>query len=405
MNPFSKPLAVLERIRSKNLHTWLGGYARYLAREGASNLGQRLTGQGPEALPGTLPGALPNAFGGAALIGPRHLLFAMCDHYEPKWGKAPVDVGERRVEAWHEGYPALVEDYRDADGRMPQHSFFFPGEEYEPQYLDALADLARRGFGEVELHLHHDGDTVDTLREKILDGLDQIGAHGHFSRDPDGRMRYAFIHGNWSLANGRRDGRWCGVDAELPLLWETGCYVDMTFPSAPDQCQPNIVNQIYWPTGDLDRRRSYEHGQRARVGARMDDRILMVQGPLALARRPDKLSLRIESSAIDHTDPPTADRVRTWVAQNIHVANRPEWVFVKIHTHGAPERNARVLLGAGGRDLHDTLTQHYNDGERWMLHYVTAREMYNIAMAAMDGHTGNPNDYRDYVMAPPPVRA
>lgn len=406
MNPFRKPVAVLERIRSKNLHTWLGGYARHLAREGAASVGRRLAGfGGPETLPGTLPGALPNAFGGAALVGPRHLLFAMCDHYEPKWGKAPVDVGERRVAAWHEGYPALVEDYHDADGRAPQHSFFFPGEEYEPQYLDALADLARRGFGEVELHLHHDGDTVDTLRQKILHHLDQIAAHGHFSRDPDGRLRYAFIHGNWSLANGRRDGRWCGVDAELPLLWETGCYVDMTFPSAPDQCQPSIVNQIYWPTGDLGRRRSYEHGQRARVGARMDDRILLMQGPLALARRPDKLSVRIESAAIDHTDPPTADRVRTWVSQNIHVAGRPEWVFVKLHTHGAPERNARVLLGAGGRELHDTLTQRYNDGERWILHYVTAREMYNIAMAAMDGHTGNPNDYRDYVMPRPPVRA
>ena len=45
----------------------------------------------------------------------------------------------------------------------------------------------------------------------------------------------------------------------------------------------------------------------------------------------------------------------------------------------------------------------YNDGRHWVLHYVTAREMYNIAMAAIDGKTGNPNEYRDYERPRPPV--
>ncbi len=72
----------------------------------------------------------------------------------------------------------------------------------------------------------------------------------------DGKLRYAFIHGNWCLANARPDGRWCGVDDELPLLFDTGCYADFTFPAAPDPSQPPIVNQIYWPDGDLARRRA-----------------------------------------------------------------------------------------------------------------------------------------------------
>ena len=234
-------------------------------------------------------------------------------------------------------------------------------------YLDALADLLRGGYGEVEYHLHHDGDTAESLREMILEHLQLLAGHGHLSRDPDGRIRYAFIHGNWSLANGRSDGRWCGVDNEVEVLWDTGCYVDMTFPSAPDECQPNIVNQIYWPTGDLSRRRCYEHGQRARVGARMDDRIVLMQGPIALALRPGKLSVRIESAAIDDCDPPSAARVRTWTEQNVHVDGRPEWVFVKLHTHGCPEQNAAVLLGPDGHVLHRTLTEQYNDGENWVL--------------------------------------
>ena len=37
--------------------------------------------------------------------------------------------------------------------------------------------------------------------------------------------------------------------------------------------------------------------------------------------------------------------LRNWVAQGIHVAGRPEWIFVKIHTHGAPEREAASTDG------------------------------------------------------------
>ena len=74
---------------------------------------------------------------------------------------------------------------------------------------------------------------------------------------------------------------------------------------------------------------------------------------------------------------------------------------------GAHARRAReaggVAAGRGRRALHAELTTRYNDGRRWALHYVTAREMYNIAIAAMDGKTGDPGAYRDYVLPPPPV--
>ncbi|HVR61911.1 MAG TPA: hypothetical protein VMU50_08430 [Polyangia bacterium] len=313
------------------------------------------------------------------------------------------------MQAWHQRYPALAGEFRDADGRPPRHSFFFPGEQYAPAFIEPLADLARRGFGEVELHLHHDGDTADKLRADIDRYLKDLAGHGHLARDPDGRLRYGFIHGNWCLANARRDGRWCGVAEEIPLLWETGCYADFTFPSAPDECQPNIVNRIYWPQGDLGRRRAYEQGVPARVGPdqRRDDRILIIEGPLAPALRDGRglPRVRIENADVRAGDPGTPARIKTWVQQGIGVLGRPEWVFVKVHTHGAPEKQAASLLGDDGRALHRELTTRYNDGRRFHLHYVTAREMFNIALAAIDGKSGNPGDYRDYVLPPPPVAA
>jgi hypothetical protein len=59
------------------------------------------------------------------------------------------------------------------------------------------------------------------------------------------------------------------------------------------------------------------------------------------------------------------------------------------------------LLGDGGRELHTALRRYMTDGSH--VHYVTAREMYNVARAAMEGKTGNPNAYFDHVVPPPPI--
>ncbi len=362
---------MLARLRNKNIHYWVRDYGRHLIRRARA----------PQPR------------------GPKHILFALCDHYEPLHGKAPDDVGVKRVDEWADRYPAL-DEFRDSDGRPPRHGWFFPGEEYRAHFLDQLAKLARGGFGEVEFHLHHDGDTAASLAPRIREHLETFAEHGHISRDAKGGFQWAFIHGNWSLANGRPDGKWCGVDDELPMLHELGCYVDLTFPSAPDPCQPDKVNQIYWPVGDLTKRRSYEHGERAKVGAFHDDRLLMITGPIAFARK--GRGVRLENGALTGDDPPSASRVKTWINQAIHIEGRPEWVFVKVHTHGAIEKTAASLLGPGGRALHEALRHQVLDAGD-SLHYVTAREMFNVARAAMDGKTGNPNAYFDYVVKPPPI--
>jgi hypothetical protein len=379
--------SLLAQARGKNLHLWGPGYLRWAARTAAARAGAAVR---------------------APFAGPRHLLFAFCDHFEPLWRTDDRARGAARVAAWHQRYPALAARFRDADGRPPRHSFFFPGEDYAPDYLEALADLARQGLGEVELHMHHEGETAAELGGMIETYLQLFDDHGHLTRDPDGRLRYAFIHGKWALANARRDGRWCGVDSELPLLFATGCYADFTFPSAPDESQPAIVNQIYWPEGDLAQRRAYERGTPASVGEVRRDRLLMIEGPLALAFEPGRGRLprpRIDSAAVTAKDPATPARLRTWVRQQIHVAGRADWVFVKVHAHGAPEAQAESLLGEGGQMLHEELTTHYNDGRRWRLHYVTAREMFNIAIAAMEGRTGDPGAFRDHALPPPPISA
>ncbi|MFO0675388.1 MAG: hypothetical protein U0169_02565 [Polyangiaceae bacterium] len=380
LDPKSLP-GPLAKIFGKEMHLWVGGWLADRAK--------RIARPAPD--------------------GVRHVLFAVCDHYEPLHGNATHERGVERVRAWRELYPKVLAPFRDSNGRPPQHSFFYPGEQYHPDLVEPVAELVEQGFGDFEVHLHHDGDTRATLRASLEKTLEDLGRHGVISKK-DGRPAWAFIHGNWCLANARRDGRWCGVDDEMLLLHELGCYADFTFPSAPDQCQPAIVNSIYYPTGDLAKRRAYEHGEPVRVGSARQDRLLMIEGPLALAARPSKSGaprripkIRIESAAIDHSDPPTSARLATWIEQDIHVAGRPEWTFVKVHTHGAPEGNAAVLLGEAARTFHEALAA-YNDRVRYRLHYVTAREMYNVARAAMDGLDGDPSNHFDYEIPPPPRR-
>jgi hypothetical protein len=86
------------------------------------------------------------------------------------------------------------------------------------------------------------------------------------------------------------------------------------------------------------------------------------------------------------------------VNTGIHVQGRPEWIFVKVHTHGTQERDIDTLLGKPMDEAFTYLETRYNDGRDWKLHYVSAREMYNIAKAAEQGLAGDPGQYRDLVV-------
>jgi len=341
-----------------------------------------------------------------AVAGPTHVMFCFVDHFEPMWGKADPPTQAARVDRWCRDYRALASRHRDADGRPPQHSFFYPEEEYTEEHLDKVAALCAEGYGEIEIHLHHDNDTEANFRASISRFCKVLHErHGALPRDPEtGELRFAFIHGNWCLDNSRSDGRWCGINNELILLRELGCYADYTLPSAPSDTQTSTINSIYYATDDPDRPKSHDKGVPVKVGGSPSGDLMIVQGPLGLNFRDRRAGImpRIENSDVRRSCPPTPERVDAWVKTGIHVEGRPEWVFVKVHTHGTQEGDMDTLLGDRAHAMHDHLERVYNDGRDYVLHYVTAREMYNIIKAAEAGKAGDPAQYRDFVLAPPP---
>jgi hypothetical protein len=339
-----------------------------------------------------------------------HVLICIADHYEPKADGASAAQGIGRVRHWVREYPQKFGRFRDSDGRSPRHTFFFPIEEYEPEYLDALAELCRAGWGEVEIHLHHADDTPEGLRQKLVSFRDLlVTRHGLLSRRRDtGAVAYAFVHGNWALCNSRPDGSWCGVNNELAILRDTGCYADMTYPSAPDPTQPPIINRIYYARDIPGRARSHEVGYSLGNGPPPHDSLMLIQGPLLLDWRNPKWGLmpRLENGCLQASQPPSIERLESWLKACVQSPRRPNWYFVKLHAHGAPEDAHATLLGEPMLRFHEALAQRARENPKFHYHYVTAREMYNLVRAAEARFQGSVAEALDYevvsnVPAPP----
>lgn len=366
-------LAIYFLLRSRNAHLWIGSYGIQLLKTE--------TRRRPEDTV--------------------HVMFCFVDHYEPKWQNPGREVERKRVETWVNEYPHLADQHRDSDGKAPQHTFFYPAEEYEIEYLDKLTALCRNGYGEIELHLHHHDDTSDGLREKLQKAMSDFGRHGLFRTiDKPDVSTYAFIHGNWALDNSHALGIQCGVNDEITVLRDTGCYADFTLPSAPSSCQTRKINSIYYATDDPVRPKSHDSGTDAAVGMRSRGDLLIIQGPLCLQWESRKWGFlpHLENGAISGRNPATLQRIELWIRQNIHVMGKNNWIFVKVHCHGTQERDWPALLGAEAHALYDCLESKYNDGVKYKLHYVTARECYNIIQAAIDGREGTPDAFRDYLI-------
>jgi hypothetical protein len=318
-----------------------------------------------------------------------HLFLSVCDHYEPMWHRPPRHVQDARVARWVEELPVALDGLEDSTGRPPQHTFFYPGDEYDPAHVDEIAGLCRAGFGDVEVHLHHRHDTSESLREKLANYAETLHRrHGLLERDASGQITYGFIHGNWALDNSHPHGDWCGVNDELTILRETGCYADFTMPAAPSPCQTTTVNSIYYAIDDPQRPRSHDRGIAARVGqAGPKNGLLMIQGPLTFDWRQRKWSLvpRLENGDLTGRRPATIDRLRLWAGAAVSVAGRPDWRFIKLHTHGAQEANAEMFLGGAMRRFHVDLRAFAATNSRLKYHYVTAREMAGLIHQAERG--------------------
>ncbi|RTL57982.1 MAG: hypothetical protein EKK46_01390 [Rhodocyclaceae bacterium] len=327
-----------------------------------------------------------------------HIIFLVCDHFEPRHGTRDESQASARMATWASGYQAFQQRCQEEFGTSPLHTWFYPPH-HGTQHLADLSAMAHAGLGEVELHYHHDGDTEETLERDLRATIAEYKRWGLLLESGERpRTSFGFIHGDWALGNSC-GGKYCGVNDELSVLQRLGCWADLTMPSA-EQCQTRKINAIYYAKGDPSRPKSHDRGPDARVGSTRQEGLMLIQGPLGINWHAPSYP-RIENASLTSANWGRPDRIRKWIDCHVHVQGRPEWLFVKLHTHGAIEKDFDALFGDKAMSMHRTLNRDYNDGKRYSLHYVTARQAYNIAKAAEHGHTGNPSDYLDFAVPPP----
>ncbi len=310
---------------------------------------------------------------------PRVLHLALADHFEPFWRGADLATARERLRAWEKGWPEFCARVAAACGQAPKRTFFYPAEEYHPELLDRLAALCARGLGEVEIHLHHGNDTREGLKEKLLSFAELLhNRHGLLRREaPGGAIGFGFVHGNWALDNSLPGGAHCGVNDELTVLRECGCYADFTLPAAPSPAQTRTINAIYYATDDPRRPKSHDRGSPARVGRAPRGDLLLVQGVLCLnpGRRKFGLLPKLENSDIGAHRPYAADRIPLWLRFAPQVAGAPGHRFLKLSSHGAQERHFTALFGPPASDFFRRMKREDSPWSPWRVRFCTCREM------------------------------
>ena len=221
-----------------------------VSKLGSNRLAQKL------AYFGWFPAYLKQRLTRRSPRGPIHVIFAIADHFEPAIvpgdgsAHASYNEQERKLECWCRDYPRAVAHWRDAEGFPLRHTYFYPAEQYDRDLVSRLAEHCSSGWGEIEIHLHHGmgrPDTAENTRRQLVHFRDTLAfKHGCLAYEGESETpRYAFVHGNFALANSA-GGYGCGVDCETQILAETRCYADLTMPaSAFHPAQITKINSLY----------------------------------------------------------------------------------------------------------------------------------------------------------------
>src|SRR5262249_26546444 len=131
-----------------------------------------------------VPGWCVSGMRNYGLAPPKRIWLMIADHFEPWWRDPHDQVAFERVARWTDLWPEIAHRQRDSIGRPACHTFFYPAEQYHPRVLDSLAELCQQRVSDVEVHLHHSGDTAEQFRERMAQFVETLHRqHGLLHRE------------------------------------------------------------------------------------------------------------------------------------------------------------------------------------------------------------------------------
>ncbi|KMQ52444.1 hypothetical protein CHISP_0711 [Chitinispirillum alkaliphilum] len=302
------------------------------------------------------------------LTYPLHLHVAICNHYSPFWKGVSQEIAEHRVVTWCREYPKFALSHRDSEGKQPVHTFFYNESDYNPKFIDSLCKLHKDGLADVEILISKKHDTPEGLKKRVEDFRDVLFHHHNLlEKDQKGNINFGLIHE--SIGNKHQQLlNLSQAECDPSILKSSGCYADFSYPYTIDSAQIPLFNSIYF-TPD----------QKVSVEQWSEEEMLHIQGPLAFnwSNRLWRMVPRIENGELGFYHRFTPQRIALWINSRVNIRGASNHLFIKLHTYGAVDCNVRYFFGEMGlHSLCYELENKYNDGQKYVLHYVSAREMY-----------------------------
>lgn len=326
---------------------------------------------------------------------PRRVWLAITDHFEPLGNRQDVEGAARRIRIWQERWPAIADVCRDSADRPAKYSFFYPAEAYSPDLIERLASMVRAKVADIGVHLHHQGGNRSEFSQTIGSFVENLDREHGLRQEWNGRRGFGFIHGDWALDNSLPEGKYCGLDDEIRILANLGCYADFTMPAQTHAAQPRQVNVIYWAKGQAGRPKSYDWGVPLKPGYPPAGDLLMIPGPFGVRinewwyekwrhrswrERITSVenSLALEYGEITWHDPLSRHRVQRWLDLAPRIGQE---VFVKLFAHGGTQRDTEYLLGGALESMY-AMVQNECRRRGWEIYFVSAWEMFRAVEAA-----------------------
>jgi hypothetical protein len=321
---------------------------------------------------------------------PEHVIFLIADHHEHSFDDSKALQSAR---AWNKKYIENIRGQTDSYGNIFQYTWFYPYDNKRtPSALVELNRMPFDGYGEIEFHWHNWDVENNEFHNNLSDALTWFNSLGiMLPMGENATAKFGYVAGNWDLDNALGT-KVQGPSREIESLKSLGGYADFTFPNY-SKTQPSHFSEIYYVTdNDLDR--SYDVGQELEVTGLPRDDLIVFQGPTAF----DLATRRAEFGTVEAWWPADwAHRIPLWIKHAPFVQGKSQWRFVKTYTHGVQSRE--FILSSHFTDMLSTL-KNYTDEHGIKLHYMTAREAFNVVKAAEAGLKGDPEEYKDYIIPP-----
>ena len=285
---------------------------------------------------------------------PFHLYVAFCNHLSPFRGSVSQEIAEHRIVTWQREYTGFASEHRDSLGNQPVHTFFYDEADYNPRFIDVLYRMCKSGIADVEILLRHGQNTPFEFKRKVESFRDVLFHHHGLLRQNGGAISFAFVHDHMSPCDSHQQSVLCDVNRKQFILKECGCYADFTFPCAPDTQESESED------------------------------LLRIEGPLGTNWRNRRFCLfpRAETGEISARSRFTHHRARLWLDTAPQINGDTKNIFLKLHTYGAVDSTVRYLFGESGiHDLYGYLEKKSIDNSDFILHYVSAYEMYRKIQA------------------------